>query len=130
MSLVMTESAGARRPLKSRQTGWAKTLAQFLVKSRISPNAISIASVFFAIGAGVAFYFASPDKPIRYMQMLVIAAVAIQGRLLCNLLDGLVAVEGGLQTKSGQVCNELPGTISAALVFIPVGACVHKVPFC
>src|SRR5260370_28810542 len=100
MSLVMTQSPGARRPLKSRQTGWAKKLAQFLVKSRISPNAISIASVFFAIGAGVAFYFASPDNPIRYMQMLVIAAVALQGRLLCHPPDSMVPAEGGRETQA------------------------------
>src|SRR5258708_31570540 len=109
MSLVMTESAGARRPLKSRQTGWAKTLAQFLVKSRISPNAISIASVFFAIGAGVAFYFASPDKPIRYMQMLVIAAVAIPGRLVLNLLGGMVCVEGDRENKSRETVYRCTG---------------------
>jgi phosphatidylglycerophosphate synthase len=122
----MTQSSGARRPLKSRQTGWAKKLAQFLVKSRISPNAISIASVFFAIGAGVAFYFASPDNPIRYMQMLVIAAVAIQGRLLCNLLDGMVAVEGGRQTKSGEVFNDLPDRIADSIIFIQAGYAVHS----
>ncbi len=125
----MTESSGARRPLKSRQTGWAKALARFLVKSHVSPNAISVASVLFAIGAGVAFYFGSPDKPVRYMQMLVIAAVAIQGRLLCNLMDGMVAVEGGRQTKSGEVFNDLPDRIADAVIFIQAGYAVHTFAF-
>ena len=44
----------------------------------------------------------------------------IQMRLLCNLFDGMVAVEGGHKTKSGEIYNELPERF--ADVFILVGA--------
>ena len=62
------------------------------------------------------------------MQMLVIAAVAIQGRLLCNLLDGMVAVEGGRQTKSGEVFNDLPDRIADSIIFIQAGYAIHSFP--
>ena len=35
-------------------------------------------------------------------------AVCIQLRLVCNLLDGLMAVEGGKKTKTGEIYNRFP----------------------
>src|SRR5260221_12560900 len=115
---AMTQSAPARRPLKSRDKGWAKAMAGVLVRLGLSPNAISVSSVFFALAAGSVLWYASPDRPSRYVLLLVIAAVAIQARLLCNLLYGMVAVEGGLQTNSGEAFNDLPGRISYSPVFL------------
>src|SRR5260370_18632815 len=112
----MTQSAPARRPLKSRDTGWARTLAGVLVRLRVSPNAISVGSIFFALAAGAAFWYAPSDQPSRYALMLGLAAVAIQARLLCNLLAGMVAVEGGRQTKSGGADNDLPHRIADSRV--------------
>src|SRR5260370_7154221 len=40
--------------------------------------------------------------------MLIGAAVCIQLRLVANMLDGLIAVEGGHQTKLGELYNEIP----------------------
>src|SRR5258708_23057116 len=77
---AMTQSAPARRPLKSRDKGWAKAIASVLVRMRVSPNAISVISVFFALAAGSAFWYASPDRPSRYALLLVLAAVAVQAR--------------------------------------------------
>jgi len=50
--------------------------------------------------------------------LLTIAAGGIQLRLLCNMIDGMVAIEGGRQTKSGELFNELPDRISDAMIFI------------
>jgi len=55
------------------------------------------------------------------MLLLVLAAVGIQGRLLCNMLDGMVAIEGGRQTKSGEIFNDLPDRIADAVIFICAG---------
>src|SRR5439155_982956 len=41
--------------------------------------------------------------------------------LLCNLLDGMVAIEGGLQSKSGDVFNEVPDRVSDALILVGAG---------
>jgi hypothetical protein len=51
---------------------------------------------------------------------LILAVACIQLRLLCNLLDGMVAVEQGLATPTGPIWNELPDRL--ADVFFLVGA--------
>jgi len=42
----------------------------------------------------------------------------MQLRLLCNLFDGMVAIEGGFKTKTGELFNELPDRFSDAFIFI------------
>lgn len=42
----------------------------------------------------------------------------MQLRLLCNLFDGMVAIEGGFKTKAGELFNELPDRFSDAFIFI------------
>ena len=104
----MTTAASPRRPLKSRQTGWAKTLAGWLVRLRVRPNTISLFSVLFAALAGKALW-AVPEASVRAAVALYVAAAAgIQLRLLCNLLDGMVAIEGGMKSKTGEIWNDLP----------------------
>ncbi len=34
----------------------------------------------------------------------------IQLRLLCNMLDGMIAVDTNHRTKTGELYNEIPGT--------------------
>jgi len=115
------ETETARRPLKTRQAAWANRLAQLLVKWRVSPNSISIGSIFFAAGAGAALYFSATFTGAERALMLVLAVAGIQGRLLCNMLDGMVAIEGGRQTKSGEIYNDLPDRVADALIFICAG---------
>jgi len=53
--------------------------------------------------------------------MLLLAVAGIQGRLLCNMLDGMVAIEGGRQTKSGEIFNDLPDRVADAVIFVCAG---------
>jgi phosphatidylglycerophosphate synthase len=55
------------------------------------------------------------------IELFILSAVLIEARLLANLLDGLVAVEGGLGSKSGEIWNELPDRFSDAMVLIAAG---------
>lgn len=123
------ETVAARRPLKSRDTGWAKAMARRLVQWRISPNAISIASMFFAAGAGLALYSSGHPTFVHRPILLLLAAAGIQLRLLCNLLDGMVAVEGGLKTKSGEVFNDFPDRVADALILVPAGYAIPGLPY-
>jgi phosphatidylglycerophosphate synthase len=123
------ETGTARRPLKSRQTAWANALAQLLVKWRISPNAISISSVFFSLIGAAALYFSANVNDGERALLLLLAVAGIQGRLLCNLLDGMVAIEGGRHTKSGEIFNDLPDRIADALIFIGAGYGAQQHPF-
>jgi phosphatidylglycerophosphate synthase len=45
----------------------------------------------------------------------------IQLRLLANMLDGLVAVEGGRKTATGDVFNEVPDRVADVLILAPAG---------
>jgi phosphatidylglycerophosphate synthase len=115
------ETETARRPLKTREAAWANRLAQLLVKWHASPNGISLVSIFFAAGAGAALYFSATFAGAERALMLVLAVAGIQGRLLCNMLDGMVAIEGGRQTKSGEIYNDLPDRVADALIFVCAG---------
>jgi phosphatidylglycerophosphate synthase len=49
------------------------------------------------------------------------AAACIQLRLLCNMLDGLVAVEGGVKGKAGDLFNELPDRVEDSVLLVGAG---------
>ena len=107
-----------RRPLASRQTGWARKLSAALARSAVTPNQISAASVLFAMGGAVLLLW----WPTAIG--LVVCAACIQLRLLCNLLDGMVAVEGGKQSTLGVLYNEFPDRIADSLFIAAAGYAV------
>ncbi|MCX7289447.1 MAG: CDP-alcohol phosphatidyltransferase family protein [Rhodobacterales bacterium] len=110
-----------RRPLASRTSGWAAKLATWAIKNGYTPNQISRASVGFA-AVGLVFYALSPFGPgVLQSLWLLLAAAAIQARLVCNLIDGMVAVEGGQGTKDGPFWNEAPDRLSDLLFLIGAG---------
>jgi phosphatidylglycerophosphate synthase len=108
-----------RRPLKSRDTKLAATVAARLARARVHPNTISVAGAGFAAVAGVSFFFAGRIPPDwRFSALLLLGVAGMQSRLLCNLFDGMVAIEGGMKTKAGEIYNELPDRFSDAFIFI------------
>jgi len=123
------ETTTARRPLKTRQRQWAKVIAGFLVRQRVHPNLISVLSIFCAALAGVALSSSSYSTPPHRVLLLLVAVAGIQLRLLCNMLDGMVAVEGKMQTKSGEIFNDLPDRISDALILVSAGYAVPDLPY-
>src|ERR1700694_4242054 len=125
----MPTTSTARRPLKTRQKERAKAIASFLVRQRVHPNLISVMSIVFAALAGVAFSSSSYSTAPHRVVLLLVAAAGIQLRLLCNMLDGMVAVEGGMQTRSGEIFNDLPDRISDAMILVPVGYAVPGLPY-
>jgi len=111
----MSELAN-RRPLKSRQTGWAGMLARLLLKTPLTPNAVSVAGVGFAAAGAACFAFA-PRQPLLWLG----GALFIQLRLLANMMDGLLAVEGGRKSPTGALYNEFPDRIEDALLLVAAG---------
>jgi phosphatidylglycerophosphate synthase len=104
-----------RRPLKSRSTGWAAALARLAVRAGLSPDAISLLSLLFAVGGAAALLWCPPPWG------LLACAVGIQLRLLCNLLDGMVAVEGGRRTAVGALYNEIPDRVADSIFLVALG---------
>jgi len=52
---------------------------------------------------------------------LLACAAGVQLRLLCNLLDGMVAIEGGKQSPLGGLYNELPDRLADAVLLVALG---------
>jgi len=75
------------------------------------PNYISVASVVMSIAAAGCLVSG----------LYLPAALFIQLRLLCNLMDGMVAVEGGRGSASGEIYNDLPDRISDILILAGAG---------
>jgi phosphatidylglycerophosphate synthase len=96
-----------RRPLSSRDTAWARALSSYLVARKVSPNAISTVGMIFAT-LGAVCYAATPHLGAFWWVLLLGGVAGVQLRLVCNLMDGLVAVEGGLKSRGGDLFNEAP----------------------
>lgn len=105
----------ARRPIAARSSAWAIALSAWLVRSGVTPNAISVASVLFACVGALLILHA--DNWLA----LIGAAVCVQLRLICNLLDGMVAIEGGRKSSVGAIYNEFPDRVADTLFLVPLG---------
>ena len=111
-----------RRPLASRDTGWARMITRKLAATNVTPNQISMASIGFAALAGLGFYFGGQAQGgLGGVIALLMAALCCQLRLLCNLFDGLVAVEAGRAEADGAFWNEAPDRISDVFIFVGLG---------
>jgi phosphatidylglycerophosphate synthase len=109
----------ARRPLKSRSTSWASTLSRTLLACGLRPNQVSTASSLCALAAAAFILYGAQVMPA--VAAWVAAAVCIQLRLVCNLMDGMLAVEGGLKTANGDLYNEFPDRISDMVILAALG---------
>ncbi len=107
---------GNRRPLKSRETSWAQSVARALLRTGISADQVSLLGIAFATAGSAAFVFA-PARPWLFL----LGALGIQLRLLCNLFDGMIAVEGGRKSPYGPLFNEAPDRVEDSLFLIAFG---------
>ena len=121
-----------RREIPQRTTGWARRLARGAQNIGLTPNGVSIASVVLAaigcaafVGVGVATASGSSGWRVG---LLLVAAATPPLRLFCNMLDGMLAVEGGLQSPVGDLYNELPDRISDVLFLAGAGYAAVAVP--
>ena len=115
-----------RRPIATRNSKWAAAVARALVRSGITPNAISQASVIFAVLGGGAFWASGQTGTTASALLLVAAALCCQLRLLCNLFDGMVAVEGGRAAPDGPFWNEAPDRFADIAILVGAGLALHQ----
>jgi len=105
----------ARRPLASRSTRWAGSLSRTAVRTGLTADGISILSLLFAACGAAALL------TLRQPWNLLVCAAGIQLRLLCNLLDGMVAIEGGKKSKVGVLYNEVPDRVADSVFLVALG---------
>jgi len=117
-----------RRELRTRNTGWARLLARHLARLGVRPNTVSIASVGCAAAAGLCLAMSPAAGAGARAALLLAAAALVQLRLLCNLLDGMLAVEEGLATRDGVLYNEIPDRVADVLVLAGAGYATASPP--
>src|SRR5206468_4461293 len=96
---AMNESAAKaidRRPIATRNRKWAQAATAWLAARNVLPNAISIAGMYACVAAGLVIGLTS----VEYNRVLwLVAAFGAQLRLTANMLDGMVALASGRDSK-------------------------------
>lgn len=112
-------SEADRRPIALRANPRAQALARWLARRGVTPNQVSLASVAFALAGGTALALSAREG--ASVAHYLFAALMIELRLLANMLDGLIAIEGGKQTPTGVLYNDVPDRFADALFLIGAG---------
>jgi phosphatidylglycerophosphate synthase len=96
-----------------------------LLKLGVKPNQVSVMSVVFAAGAASCLIWCVPSA-----WAWLGAALCVQMRLVCNLMDGMLAVEGGLKSPSGDLYNEFPDRLADTFILAGLAACGALITAC
>ena len=112
---------GPRRPLASRGSRWARAVSRRLAATSITPNRVSLAGLVGAAAGGLALALGGHADGAARALWMALAAALCQFRLLCNLFDGMLAVEAGRATPDGGVWNEVPDRFSDIALFVGCG---------
>ena len=110
-----------RRDVPARELTWSKAIAKSLAQANISPNAISVAGVIAALFAAMALLATRQSNGLSQHMLWIIAGFMVGMRLLCNMLDGMVAVEWGKGSALGALYNEIPDRLSDMIILIGAG---------
>lgn len=122
MSETNSPQGTDRRAIPQRSTGWAAKLADAMYAAKLTPNKVSVGSVIFAaLGAAALIASALVTSDGVRAAWLVVTVVCIPLRLLLNMLDGMLAVEKGLHTPTGDLFNEVPDRIADLVLLAAAG---------
>lgn len=122
MSENTTPRGTDRRAIPQRSTPWAAKLADAMYAAKLTPNKVSVGSVVFAAIGAIAFLASAlVTTDGARTGWLIAAVVCIPLRLLLNMLDGMLAVEKGLHTPTGDLFNEVPDRMADLLLLAAAG---------
>lgn len=118
-----------RRPAPGRAAPSVRRIAVALTQAGLTPNQVSLLGVFWSVAAGAAWLLLPTTEGFGRSALCLAAALFLGLRLLCNLLDGVMAIEGGQGSSTGEFFNELPERVSDVIVFVAAGvAAGHDAP--
>jgi len=114
-------SSSDRRTVPARERRWSKAAARYLAQANVSPDAISICGVLAALTAALALALtAGADSAARHL-LWIFAGTMAGMRLICNMLDGMVAVEWGKRSPVGALYNEIPDRVADFAILLGAG---------
>ena len=96
--------------LKAPSQRLVRPLAGWLVRHRVSPDAITAAGIPLALAGGTCLAVAA-SHPLALLAVPFLAAA----RLIANLLDGMVARELGVSRPLGEIWNEMADRLGDVL---------------
>jgi len=120
-----------RRPIRSRKMRVWIDAARWLARRGVSANTVSVVGMIAGLGAGAAL---AATGLVRGLELLWVRVLWILGgglvqlRLLCNMLDGMVAMETGTPSPVGELYNEVPDRVSDMAVLIGLGYAASSRP--
>jgi len=116
---------GSRRPVPGRGSPIVTGLARGLIRIGLHPNHVSLLSILFAGLSALAMITGAGFESLWQRALLLAAAAAlILIRSICNLVDGLMAVEGGMKSPAGEIYNDLPDRVSDLLMLVGAGTAI------
>ena len=107
-----------RRPVATRDVPFFQRFAKKLVSLGLTPNQVSILSAVFAAMGGLSLSQLATSTGVSFYFLVFFSLLGIQLRLICNLIDGLMAVESGLKTPTGELFNDIPDRFSDLFFFV------------
>ena len=102
--------------LKKRFQQKIKGLAFFLLKLKITANQVTLFALLICALTGTLIFFSKSDSFRIY---LLLVPVLFFFRILLNVLDGVLAVEGSQISNFGLVLNEFSDVLSDFFIFFP-----------
>jgi phosphatidylglycerophosphate synthase len=115
-----------RRPIPARRSGWAREGARRLAAAGVTPNQISVFGVLVTVVCFALLVLSEGRGNGVRAGALIGAALCIPVRAACNMFDGMVAVEFGKKTSSGDIMNELPDRLSDVLMLLGAGYAIRN----
>ena len=115
-----------RRPIRSRDHKVWIAAAHALAKRGVSANGISVFGMLACIGAGIAFAMTGQFSGWEARALWIGGALLVQIRLICNMLDGMVAIERGIASPVGELYNEIPDRVSDMAALIGLGYAAYS----
>lgn len=104
-----------RRPITSRSNALIQGAALELARLGVTANQVSVFSMAACLLVPLGLFVFSG------WAAAVLALTGVQLRLLANVLDGLIAVEGGKRSPVGVLYNEFPDRIADTIVLLSMG---------
>jgi phosphatidylglycerophosphate synthase len=114
-------STQRKRRLNIRDLPIMKQIADRLQEHNISPNQISLASIGASALGAICLLLLPYSAGVFSWILPLLAVIFIQIRMLCNILDGMIAIERNQKTPAGELFNDLPNRISDPLLIVAAG---------
>ena len=91
-----------------------KPVLVFLYKKRVTANMITWCAIILSAGTGTLMWV------YPYGKMLLLLPLSLLLRMALNALDGMMARTYDMQSKKGEILNELGDVVSDFLMFFPL----------